>query len=171
MTDDTSPENESDQDLKSKSQLKREMHALVELGDRLTELPLSQLAELELDEFVDQLIGKIRAMPKREARRRELRFLAKQLRELDLSHVEAFLESLSQGRRDKAREFQELENLRDEALADHSAGVASIMERYPSADRQHLAQLLRNAAKEQANNKPPASARKLFKYLRDLSEA
>ncbi|HEY9149004.1 MAG TPA: DUF615 domain-containing protein, partial [Gammaproteobacteria bacterium] len=33
---------------------------------------------------------------------------------------------------------------------------------------QHLRQLMRNAMREAKQNKPPKSARELFRYLRDL---
>ncbi|MCW8884628.1 MAG: DUF615 domain-containing protein, partial [Motiliproteus sp.] len=44
------------------------------------------------------------------------------------------------------------------------------LEAYPSGDRQHLRQLVRNAVKEAQQNKPPAASRKLFKYIRELDE-
>ena len=37
----------------------------------------------------------------------------------------------------------------------------------PEIDRQHLRQLVRQAHKEAAENKPPAASRKIFAYLRD----
>jgi ribosome-associated protein len=46
-----------------------------------------------------------------------------------------------------------------------------VLRAHPEADRQHLRQLLRQHQKEQAGNKPPAAARKLFKYLRELAES
>ena len=39
-----------------------------------------------------------------------------------------------------------------------------------SETRQHLRSLIRHAQHEAAHNKPPAAARKVFKYIRDLDE-
>ena len=50
------------------------------------------------------------------------------------------------------------------------AGVELAMQRFADADRQRLRQLLVQAAKERSNSKPPAAARKLFRYLRELQE-
>ncbi|MCY1460890.1 hypothetical protein D9M71_784850 [compost metagenome] len=41
---------------------------------------------------------------------------------------------------------------------------------YPQADRQQLRSLIRQAQHELAHNKPPASSRKIFKYIRELDE-
>ncbi len=46
-----------------------------------------------------------------------------------------------------------------------------VIELYPTADRQQLRSLIRNAQKEKATNKPPKSARQIFQYLRELAEA
>jgi ribosome-associated protein len=46
-----------------------------------------------------------------------------------------------------------------------------IARRFPSADRQHARQLVRNALRERAQNKPPKSARALFQYLSELNSA
>lgn len=44
------------------------------------------------------------------------------------------------------------------------------MAEYPSLDRQLLRQLIRNARRERDADKPPASARKLFRLLRDAAD-
>ena len=47
--------------------------------------------------------------------------------------------------------------------------LEEIISNYPGVDRQHLRQLVRNAAKEQQANKPPKSSRQLFQYLKSLT--
>ena len=41
---------------------------------------------------------------------------------------------------------------------------------YPDADRQQLRSLIRQAQHELAQNKAPATSRKIFKYIRELDE-
>ncbi|MDN4149458.1 DUF615 domain-containing protein, partial [Pseudomonas tohonis] len=48
--------------------------------------------------------------------------------------------------------------------------LESFVVEYPETDRQHLRSLIRHAQHEAARNKPPAAARKVFKYIRDLDE-
>jgi ribosome-associated protein len=75
------------------------------------------------------------------------------------------------GNKAKARAFQELETMRDELVAGNNALIEEIISRFPDCDRQHLRQLARNAQREFSANKPPTQQRKLFRYLRELSEA
>ncbi len=152
----------------SKSQLKREFRALFDLGETMADLPNKQLAKIALPDDVREILQRIRGMPKRDARRRELRYLAKHLNELDVTPIKAVLDDIAAGRRAEARKFQQLEELRDQILSDPEQGIASALAEFPHIDRQKLVQLARNHRKEVEMNKAPSSARKLFKYLREL---
>ena len=55
-------------------------------------------------------------------------------------------------------------------MTDSPARAAELLEEHPAADRQHLRGLIRHAQHEAAHNKPPAAARKVFKYIRELDE-
>ena len=46
-----------------------------------------------------------------------------------------------------------------------------VIAHFAGIDRQHINQLMRAAVREKAQEKPPAAARKLFKYLRELEES
>ena len=52
--------------------------------------------------------------------------------------------------------------------AEGDAALAEFLNEYPSADRQHLRQLARNAKEEKLKNKPPHAFRDLFRELREL---
>jgi ribosome-associated protein len=49
--------------------------------------------------------------------------------------------------------------------------LGEIIREHPDLDRHHVHNLVRQAAKEAAADKPPAASRKLFKYLRELTMA
>lgn len=157
-----------DDELPSKSQIKREFRALFDLGETMADLPNKQLAKISLPEDVSEILKRIRGMPKRDARRRELRYLAKHLNELDVAPIQAVLDDIAAGRRAEARKFHQLEELRDLILADPEQGIESALAEFPHIDRQKLMQLVRNHRKETQLNKAPSSSRKLFKYLREL---
>ena len=61
-----------DEDKPSKTQRKREMHELQELGARLVELNSEQLAEVGLPEDLHDAIEQVRRITKHEARRRQM---------------------------------------------------------------------------------------------------
>src|SRR5690554_2837159 len=67
----------------SKSQLKREMHALQELGKRMLDLSDEQLASLTISETLKAAIVESRRINQREARRRHLQYIGKVIRQED----------------------------------------------------------------------------------------
>jgi ribosome-associated protein len=62
-----------------------------------------------------------------------------------------------------------LERRRDKLLADDKA-LTLLLEEHPQLDVQHLRTLIRNARKEQAENKPPKAYREIFQILKDLNK-
>ena len=48
--------------------------------------------------------------------------------------------------------------------------MQDLVSKFPRLDRQQLNNLIRLAQKESRQGKTPTAARKLFKYLRELSE-
>ena len=54
--------------------------------------------------------------------------------------------------------------------AEAMQALNEIIDFYPDVDRQHINQLIRAAIQEKKQDKAPAAARKLFKYLRELEE-
>lgn len=159
-----------EEELKSKTQIKREMHALQELGSKLLQQKTEVLDKLDLNAEMRAAIEEMKRIKSHEARRRHLQYIGKLMRDVDVEQVQEMIDRQEAGTQAHARHFHQLELWRDKLIAsdDHLEGF---VETYPEADRQHLRQLLRNARKEAEQNKPPATARKLFKYIRELAEA
>ncbi|HBE92149.1 MAG TPA: DUF615 domain-containing protein [Gammaproteobacteria bacterium] len=152
---------------KSKSQIKREMQALRDLGKHLVELSPASLKKLTLNDATREAVVAARSM-KREALRRQLGRIGALMREEDAERVVHALEQLSQPHRDQVRAQHELEEWRDKLLAGDTGLIDSLAQSYSGLDRQYVRQLVRNAARERGHEKPPKSARALYKYLNDL---
>lgn len=160
-----------DQERPSKTALKREMEALQKLGSRLVGLSNADLARVPInDPDLEEAIATARRIKSREGLRRQMQYIGKLMRRIDASGIEAALLEQEQGQKALARRFHELEGLRDDMLAAGVKGVDAALQRFPNADRQRLRQFLMQAGKEKAANKPPAAARKLFRYLRELQQ-
>ena len=156
---------------KSKSQIKREMQALRDLGKQLIELPKPSLDKIPL---TDQLQDAVLAAKefKREALRRQIQHIGVLMRDVDVDAIRVALDSLARPHRKEVRAFHEVEEWRDALIDGDNALLEELANRFEAADRQHLRQLVRNAIKERERGKPPKSARTLFRYLSDLrSEA
>ena len=168
---DDDPDTFSEADARpSKTAQKKAMLALQRLGEELVALSPRELAAVPMPPELADAVQEARRIKSREGKRRQLQYIGRVMRGIDPTAIEQALDDLKQGQRALAQRFHQLEQLRDELLAAGPEGTDRAMERYPTADRQHLRQLLRQAQREQAQDKPPAAARKLFRYLRELEE-
>ncbi len=152
---------------KSKSVIKRELLALQDLGRVLTDLPEKHLVKLPLTEPLLEEIRQARNM-RRSALQRQLRYVGGLLAHEDVDAIRKALHDVPNPTREEVNNFHTTEKMRDALLAGGEQDITDIIEHHPQADRQQLRHLVRNARKEQTENKPPKSARLLFKYLRDL---
>ena len=152
---------------KSKSQIKREFQALKELVKQLIELPDSKLSDLPISEAVQEAVQEAKSLT-RGALQRHLRFVTQLMPNEDLSGIEQGLAELRFSAKQRAQAFQQIEQWRDLLMAGDKALLDELIARFSHLDRQHLNQLIRNACKEKAADKPPKAARQLFRYLADL---
>ncbi len=161
---------DDDEELISKSQLKREAHALQALGERLLELPAEQLATVPLPDELARAIDEAKRIKARGALKRHRQYIGKLMRSIEPEPIEAALEKLASRHAESIALQHRLERWRDRLLEEGDGALAELLEEVPHADRQHLRQLMRNARQERERNKPPKSNRELFRYLRDLME-
>jgi ribosome-associated protein len=155
----------------SKSARKREMLALQELGEAIVKLSDGELALIPLEgELAAAVTLARRINNSNEGLRRQLQFIGKLMRQSDISAIEAAYRELQNGRQQLNQQFHRLEQLRDRLLAEGPSAMNEVLELYPQADRQHLRQLISAAVKEREAAQPPAAARKLFRYLREVAE-
>lgn len=151
----------------SKSQRKRDMHALQAMGEQLVKLNERQLAEFDLPVDLRTAIEEMHRISKNEARRRHLQYIGKLMRKVDVEAITLQLEAMESKNHLHVQHQHLTEQWRDRLLAAEPGALEDFIAHYPQVDIQHLRQLLRMAQKEQAKNQPPAHARKLFRYVRD----
>ena len=156
---------------KSKTQVKRELHALVDLGERLTTLKPDLLNRLPLTDGLRRALADVPKHTANIARKRHILFIGKLMRDQDIDAILTLIDQLDASTRQYNERFHGLERWRDRLLGGDDAVLDSFVGDYPEADRQHLRQLIRQAQHEAAQSKPPAASRKIFKYIRELDEA
>ncbi|AMA47050.1 ribosome biogenesis factor YjgA [Pseudomonas monteilii] len=155
---------------KSKTQIKRELHALVELGERLTTLKADTLARLPLTDALRKALAEASKHTAHIARKRHMSFVGKLMRDQDIEAITSVIDQLDSSTREYNERFHGLERWRDRLVDGNDEDLERFVNEYPDTDRQHLRSLIRHAQHEKARNKPPAAARKVFKYIRDLDE-
>ena len=161
----------TDQAAPSKSERKRQMHALQNLGTSLLTLSDKQLAQIPIDD--EQLLGALREcrqIRSNSARKRHLQLIGKLMRNVDPVPIENALSALHAVQQKSASDFHQLEQCRDDILAAGVDGVELAIAKWPAADRQQLRQLVLQHQRELQRKQPPAASLKLFRYLRELQE-
>ncbi|GAB4058343.1 ribosome biogenesis factor YjgA [Uliginosibacterium sediminicola] len=155
----------------SKSQKKRDMQALQELGEALVKLPKERLARLDIpDTLREALRDAQRIEGRNEAMRRQIQYIGKLMRDVDPEPIRAALEASKGKSRAETARMHRLEALRDRFLADEQV-ASEIASTYPGADLQHLRQLRRNALRDKEQARPPRAYREIYQLLRELDDA
>lgn len=168
MTDFIHGDTWDEEEGKSKSQIKREMHELQKLGEELVALSAAARAKIPLDdEMQDALQLADKLGNKREALRRHIQFIGRLMRTRDLEPIEQALALLRNTNQAATRQFHKVENWRDKLITDSDA-VTEFIAAYPEVDVQQLRQLIRNAKKEQEKQQPPKYYRELFQLIKPL---
>lgn len=151
----------------SKSQKKREMDALQDLGAALVDLSKERLAKIEMPEALRAAVRDAQRFTKHEARRRQLQYIGRLMRDVDPAPIQAALDEIRGVSAEANARQHQLERLRTRLLENEQV-LGEIAVAHPGADLQHLRQLRRNALKEQEASRPPRAYRELFRVLRDL---
>jgi len=152
----------------SKSAKKRDMLALQKLGVELVELNAQQLETMQLPEALLDAVREAQRLTKHEARRRQMQFIGRLMRELDAAPIRDRLEQWKGKGREHTAQLHAIERWRDELLAGDQA-LERFFGQYPGADSQQLRTLIRNARREQGAALPPKSYRELFRVLREMT--
>jgi ribosome-associated protein len=165
-----SSEFEQQYDRPSKSQMKRDMTALQKLGAVLVAEPKERVMRVPMPEDVRDAILECQRIKDHEGRRRQLQYVGKKMRLLEEDEVAAIQKVIDSWRGQSKSEtaaLHALERKREKLLADDKV-LTELLQQHPELDGQHLRTLIRNARKEQAENKPPKAYREIFQILKQL---
>jgi len=163
--DDLTPEME--EELKSKTEIKREMHQLQDFAQSLVEMSKHQRSLIPLSEDLkDAMTVADKIRNKHEALRRHIRHIAKILLETDLEPIHQAIDVMANKHQQATAKFVRLENLRDELIEQGNDAIEALLVEFGQMERQKLKQLVRNAAKEKKAEKLGKHYRNLFDYLK-----
>jgi ribosome-associated protein len=153
----------------SKTQLKKEMHALQMLGEDLVQLNDEQLAEVPLPERLRDAIVEAKRIRQHEGRRRQMQYVGRLMREIDAEPVREKLAGWNGVSREATALLHHVERWR-ERLLDDDAAMQEFAAAHQTAELQQLRTLVRSIRKERAGGKPPKHYRELFRVLREILE-
>ena len=155
----------------SRSEQRRQALGVLELAEKLASLTPTQLSKLPIPDDLLPHLEQTRKITAHIARKRQLAFLAKQMRREDDETLDAIRDALDEdgvaARREVAL-MHRVETWRERLLEEGDVALGQLLDEHPAADRQHLRQLVRSTLAERKRNKPPRAFRELFRELKAL---
>ena len=165
---DSTDQTDIEYEIVSKSEMKREMERLQQLGKRLTELNTSQWQTLTISDVLHAALVESKRLKNHEAKRRHMQYIGKLMRDENWELIQQQVDLLDPSSEAYGRRIGQMEKWRERLIKDAKAMNAFIDE-YPDVDRQHLRNLVRNASKEMAGDepKPGSGYKKLFQFIKE----
>jgi len=151
----------------SKSQRKREMLALQDIGQQLVELGAQQLARLNLPTPLLEAVLAAKRITKFGGLRRQMQYIGRLMREVDAGPIRAQLDAWNGASAGETARLYVIERWRTRLVEDERALLEFLAE-CPHADSRRLRSLIRNVKREAEAGKPPRSFRELFREVREI---
>ncbi|MDH5393970.1 MAG: DUF615 domain-containing protein [Gammaproteobacteria bacterium] len=169
MNEQNDPATDED-DFISKSQIKRDVYAITDIGIELTKLTDSQIKSIPMTDNLFNAVMEYKRIRKHSALKRQRLYIGKLIRKDDWETIQQHLHQLREPLLLNNARFKEMEDWRDQMLEEGDKAVNAFIGEHHQADRQKLRQMVKNAIKEKNKGDTPAHARKLFKYIREVFE-
>ena len=155
---------ESEDDFISKTRRKKDATALQDVGAALVKLSREQLARIQMPETLREAVMECQRFNKHEARRRQMQYIGKLMRNMDCAPIVDQLTALEAPSKKQTALFHVAEKWRDELLADPAA-IERFAREFPHADSKRVRALMEAALAERAGKRAPKHARELFHAL------
>jgi ribosome-associated protein len=153
----------------SRSQQRRDALDVLELAEKLVAMTATQLREVPLSERVLDAVKQAQQITSHIAHKRQVHFLAKQMRkEGDLDPIRLAVDKPLEVRRKETATLHLLERWRERLVSEGDPALNALIEEFPSADRSHLRQLIRQAQIERRDQRAPSAQRSIFQVLKGL---
>lgn len=156
----------------SKTKIKKQMNDLQDLGLRLTHFASDTLRNAGLPENIIQAAADYRKITSNAALKRQAQYIGRLMREAseeEIDNINKYLAKIDGDNQQHNAQMKRIEIWRERLLADDSA-LTEYLNSHEHADSGEIRTLIRNARRESEHNKPPKSARALFKLLRAYEE-
>ena len=153
-------------DFKSKTALKNEAKDIYAFGKILVGLTDKQISQIEFPENVYEAIRELKKLKKNSAQKRQSLYLAKLLRDIDLSEALRFVDQLRFESQTEVKKFHKAENWRDK-LVDDVSNLTDFINLFHGIDIQKLRKLILNSQKEMKKGNSKKFQKELFRFIKD----
>jgi ribosome-associated protein len=151
----------------SKTQLKAEADEKQALGEALLTLRADLMTRLDLPDKLIEALAQAKRITNFEGRRRQMQFIGKLMRPLNLDPIRAAIDEQANGSADLTLALHQAEQWRDKLIASDDA-LGTWLTDYPGTDSQQLRALIRQARKDIAKPEKPGEAPRHGKAYREI---
>jgi ribosome-associated protein len=157
----------------SKSQRKREMHGVQALGEALVTLSVAKLKTLDLPERLFDAIVAAQTITRHEARRRQMQFIGRLMRDVDPAPIQALLAAQAAVPASEKARMVLLEGWRQRLLEEPAASLEALAAEFPGAFSEEESEAWRQRIEKAQRERRQAQAtprhyRLLFQDLKKL---
>lgn len=153
-----------ERDFISKTRRKKEMAGLQDVGAQLVGLPADALARIRMPERLREAIEDARRITAHEARRRQIQYIGRLMREVDAAPIAEQLAAIKAPSKRQTALFHVAERWRDELVAS-PASLERFTAEFPEADAERIRGLADEAREEKRASRSPKRFRELFHAL------
>ena len=153
----------------NKTLIKRELENIQAVLKRMIALPSGHFDQIPMSDDLRENLTLARRI-ERAALQRHIRYMSGRTENEDLELMTLTMDRLEHPAVMATEKLHRAEEWRDKLIGGDNALITELVSTLPGCDAQYLRQLIRNANSEAKRNKPPKSARLLYKYLHDLDQ-
>jgi ribosome-associated protein len=167
-----SPYDPAPGDRPSKTQLKKAMHELQDLGEALVALPEDRVAALALPESLLVALQEFKRTRTHEGRRRQMQYIGKLMRRTDPEPIRQAVAAMRLGQAKDALTLHQAEDWRKRMIESDDAMTGWAAE-FPASDLQQLRSLVRAARKDAAvapELRSGRAYRELFQFIKQAQQ-
>ena len=154
----------------SKTTIKKEMLELKHLGEKVVALSDAQLKKIPLDEKLSDAVMSAKKITKHGGLKRQMQYIGKLMRHVDPEPIRAALEVIENGYAQDSKIFHLKEKWRDQLLIAGKEKLTEFYNQYPDVNLQLLRQLIRNHKNAKTEDKKTLIARQVFKVVAEQIE-
>ena len=157
-------------EMKSKSQKKRDAALVQALGVSLVELSSELLSTLPLSPLIRNAILEAKRLKSYAARRRQALWIGKLLRDEGVDEIQAAFNDIKARESNQTASFHAIEAWRARLIAAEPEALTRLISAYPHIEGQKIRQLIKKAQEEQQRAQSGGASLALFRYLRSIIE-
>ena len=151
----------------SKTELKKDSKKIQQFGRKISELTINNIEAFKFPLTIYEAVIGLKNLKSNSAKKRQVQYLGKLLREFDLTHAFLVMKQLEVSSQKEIQRNHIIEGWRDKLLSNNDS-ITEFIDEFPKIDRQSLRQTISNAQREKKDSKGAKYSRQLFKLIKDI---